>query len=184
MEAFNMFRTAFLSLLKIAWRTNMKPNLLYVLAILITLCLGVSSGLAQKVKQTPEDAVRSADQAWLKVFAAKDLKASVDFCTADGSVLAPNSPIATGHEAINKSFAGYFAIPGLTIDWKPTRTEVARSGEMAYTTGSYRMGFPGPDGVPAIDTGKYVTVWKKQKDGSWKVFLDIFNSDLPVAGSK
>jgi hypothetical protein len=29
---------------------------------------------------------------------------------------------------------------------------------------------------------KYVTAWKKQSDGTWKVTADIFNSDLPSAG--
>jgi ketosteroid isomerase-like protein len=31
------------------------------------------------------------------------------------------------------------------------------------------------DGQPTTETGKYVTVWKKQKDGSWKVALDMGN---------
>ena len=157
----------------------MKRSLLGVFAVVMTLALGVVTASAQK---SAEDAVRAADQAWMKVFAAKDLKKSVDFCLADGSVLGPNSPIATGHDAISKSFAGFFAIPGMTIDWKPVRTEVAKSGEMAYTSGTYKMVIPGADGKVTTDTGKYVTVWKKQKDGSWRVALDIFNSDLPASG--
>jgi ketosteroid isomerase-like protein len=37
---------------------------------------------------------------------------------------------------------------------------------------------------PATDKGKYVTVFKKQADGSWKVVADIFNSDGPAAPAK
>ena len=37
-----------------------------------------------------------------------------------------------------------------------------------------------PDGTPMGDFGKYATIWKKQPDGSWKVVLDIVNSDVPV----
>lgn len=159
----------------------MRSNLNFVLVSLVLLVLCAATGSAQK---TAQDAVRATDQAWLKVFAAKDLKKSVDFCLADGSVLAPNSPIATGPDAIGKLFSAFFAMPGLTIEWKPARTEVARSGEMAYTSGSYKMGFQGADGKPAIDTGKYVTVWKKDKLGAWKVAFDIFNTDLPENGSK
>ena len=32
---------------------------------------------------------------------------------------------------------------------------------------------------PAADDGKYIEIWKRQADGSWKIAYDIFNSDLP-----
>lgn len=127
--------------------------------------------------QTPADAIRKADQDWLRVFAAKDLAKSVDFVVADGSVLAPNTPIATGHEAIKKLFAGFFSLPELKIEWHPNKVEAARSGELGYSTGAYQMTFKDPNGKVIEDHGKYVTVWKKQ-GGQWKVAYDIFNSDL------
>ena len=52
--------------------------------------------------------------------------------------------------------------------------EVARSGDFAYSTGSYAIA------NPAIDKGKFVDVWKKQADGSWKAAADVINSDLPA----
>jgi ketosteroid isomerase-like protein len=45
------------------------------------------------------------------------------------------------------------------------------------------MTFNDPTGKTVSDKGKYVTVWKKQKDGSWKVLLDVFNTDLPPTGA-
>ncbi|MBA2471329.1 MAG: hypothetical protein H0V41_03460 [Pseudonocardiales bacterium] len=51
---------------------------------------------------------------------------------------------------------------------------MARSGDLAYSTGTYAFA------NPPIDKGKFVDVWKKQADGSWKAVIDIFNSDLPV----
>ena len=127
-----------------------------------------------------ETAIRAADQEWLYAFAAKKLAESVDFVMANGSVLPSNAAIATGHEAINKLFAGYFALPEFTIEWHPTKVEVARSGELGYTTGAYQMSFNDPAGKTIENRGKYVTIWKKQDDGKWKVAYDIFNSDLPV----
>jgi len=38
-------------------------------------------------------------------------------------------------------------------------------------------------GKPAKENGKYVEIFKKQTDGSWKVIVDIWNSDLPAAAS-
>ena len=141
--------------------------------------LGTLTAPAQKIKQTPEEAIRAADQEWMKVFAAKDVKKSVDFCLDDGAILAPEAPIASGRKAIGELFSGFFALPALVISWSPAKAEVARSGEMGYTTGTYQMDFNDPTGKMVKDHGKYVTVWKKQKDGSWKVAYDIFNSDLP-----
>ncbi len=116
----------------------------------------------------------------MKVFAAKNLEKSVAFCDEQGAVLSSNVPIANGREAISKLFAGFFALPALKISWHPDRVDVARSGEMGYTSGAYEMSFNDPSGKMISDKGKYVTVWKKQADGSWKVMLDIFNTDLPM----
>lgn len=142
-------------------------------------CISVAS-LGQ-VK--PADAVRTADQDWLKVFAAKNLDKSVAFVDEKGAVLAPNGPIANGKEAISKLFTGFFALPELKISWHVDRADVAHSGDLGYTSGAYEMTFNDPTGKTVSDKGKYVTVWQKQKDGSWKVLLDIFNTDLPPTGA-
>jgi len=154
----------------------MKRSLISSAFAIAILILGAGLAAAQKI--TPEDAIRTADQQWLKVFAARDLERSVTFCAEDGSILAPNQPIATGREAIGKSFSGFFALPALNISWVPDRIQVAKSGELGFTSGKYQMTFNDPAGKQMSDKGKYVTVWKKQSDGSWKVLLDIFNSDL------
>jgi ketosteroid isomerase-like protein len=155
----------------------------FAAVIVIALCAlaPVPDALAQKVKHAPSDAIRAADQEWLKVFAAKDLEKSVAFCAEDGSVLAPNAPIATGRPAISQLFTVFFSLPEFNIQWLPSKVSVARSGEMGYSTGTYQLSFKGPAGTTIADHGKYVTVWQKQGDGSWKVALDIFNSDLPAA---
>jgi uncharacterized protein (TIGR02246 family) len=159
----------------------MKRNSASAVVVLLMLAFGSVRAAAQKARTSPEDAIRAADQEWLKVFADKDLEKSVAFCAEDGSVLAPGAPVATGRDAIGKLFAGFFALPSLKISWHPVKAEVAKSGELGYTSGVYQMTYNDPAGKPVSDTGKYVTVWKKQRDGGWKVLLDIFNSDLPSA---
>src|SRR5579862_4426762 len=70
--------------------------------------LGQASG-----KET--DAILAADAAWLKVYQAKDLAKSVAFCDEQGSMLAPNAPIAVGKDAIAKLIAEDFAHDN--IEW-------------------------------------------------------------------
>ena len=136
--------------------------------------------LGTKAKSA-EDALMIADAQWEKAVNTLDLDGSVNACADDGSVLSQGAPIATGHDAIRKLFQGFFAMPEIKLAWKATRAEAARSGDLGYTTGTYTMTYKDPSGKTVTDHGKYVTVWKKQKDGSWKVAYDIFNSDLPAA---
>ncbi len=53
---------------------------------------------------------------------------------------------------------------------------------MGYTIGTYELTVE-QDGAPMVTVGKYVTLWKKQADGSWKVVVDCFNADGPPTGA-
>jgi ketosteroid isomerase-like protein len=57
------------------------------------------------------------------------------------------------------------------LSWDPEVAEISASGELGYTAGPYRIR-PGRNAEPT-DFGHYVSVWKKQADGAWRVFLDI-----------
>lgn len=126
------------------------------------------------------DELKAADRGWERVFAAKDLEASVAACAADGAVLAPNATIAKGREEIRRLLQGFFALPGFEISWHATEAVVAKSGELGYSSGTYEMHVNDASGEPAADRGKYVTIWKKEPGGSWRVLRDIFNSDSPA----
>jgi ketosteroid isomerase-like protein len=160
----------------------MRHWVLSFVCIFTLLAIG-NLGLRAMKSSAAEAELRSADQQWLKVFSAKDLDRSVAFVAPNGSLLSPNAPIATGAEAIRKSFAGFFALPDLQISWTPTTADASRSNDLGYTQGTYEMSFRDPGGKQVSDKGKYVTVWKRQPDKSWKVVADIFNSDLPPAGT-
>lgn len=125
-----------------------------------------------------EQAIREADIEFSKAVGAKDLERSVAFHAGDALVLPPNTPITTG-EAIRTWYSQLLAKPGFAITWQPTKVEASRGGDLGYTSGTYELTMHDPTGKPTIDHGKYVTVWKKQPDGAWKVVTDIMNSNLP-----
>ncbi len=58
--------------------------------------------------------------------------------------------------------------------------EIAGRGDLAYVRGTYKLKIvlEGHDPIP--DTGKYIEIRKKQADGSWLLYRDIFNSDVPL----
>jgi len=146
----------------------------------------VSMMLASQAGAAPNpglaDGVRAADQALAKTGCIdKDLDAFVASWEPTGSVMVVNSPVATGTEAVRAVFAPFFALPGFHCGWEPTKVEVARSGELAYSTGSYTTGYTDPQGKAVEDRGSYLTVWRKDAGGKWRVVFDTFASALPAA---
>jgi ketosteroid isomerase-like protein len=126
---------------------------------------------------TDEKAVRDADAEWSKVAGAKNLDKTVGFYADDAIVLPPNQAMVTTKEAIRNLWKG-FIDSFETISWNTTRVEVAKSGDMAVTTGTYELTMK--DGTK--DHGKYCEVWEK-KGGAWKVATDMFSSDLPATSA-
>jgi ketosteroid isomerase-like protein len=151
---------------------------------LIALIMGtaflIMSGCAQRIDiEAERTAIRNADAEWSKAAAAKDADGFTAFVVENGSILIPNAPIRTGSEAIRQWASETMANPGFAVSWQATAAEVSAAGDLGYTVGTYDFTLHDPQGNPMTDRGKYVTVWKKQPDGKWKVAVDIFNSDLP-----
>jgi len=130
-----------------------------------------------------EAAIRALETAWSAALQAKDVDKFVANYAPDAVTLPANGPIATTPADIRKGITDMMASPGLSMTFKPTSVFVAKSGDVAYTYGTYDLSMTGPDGKPVTDKGKYVTIYKKQGDGSWKAAVDTFNSDLPPAAA-
>jgi ketosteroid isomerase-like protein len=77
-----------------------------------------------------------------------------------------------------KEWSAFFAPDGPTLTWAPSRGEVIGAGDLGYTVGRSVYRSKGADGKPTERHGQYVTVWKKQADGTWKVIYDT-GSTLP-----
>jgi ketosteroid isomerase-like protein len=126
-------------------------------------------------------AVQKADADWSAAAQAKQADAWVAFYADDAVVLPPNAEMATSKDALRKAITDLLALPGLSVSWQTTKAEAARSGELAYTYGTYELTSNDAKGRPTADRGKYTEVWKKQADGSWKCIVDMWSSDLPLA---
>jgi len=149
----------------------------------VTLLLLATFTCAPKVDfEAERAAIREADSGWSKTANAKDADGFVSFFADGASFFPPNTPAMTEKEAIREWISELMANPGFDINWQPTKVEVSRSGELGYTLGTYELTMHDPEGKPVTDRGKYVTLWKKQPDDTWKVLADIFNSDLPLPG--
>lgn len=157
-------------------------------ASLVICCTAAILGCSAQQSQTPPDtraadeaAIRKADTDWAKAAESKQVDAWVAYYSDDAVFLPANEKMATDRAAIRKSIGDLLAMPGLSIKWAPTKVEAARSGNIGYSWGTYELTANDSKGKPVTDHGKYVEIWKKQSDGSWKCAVDTFNSDLPAA---
>jgi ketosteroid isomerase-like protein/quercetin dioxygenase-like cupin family protein len=151
------------------------PRLLIGLAALASVA-GCASGANVDEERA---ALMAADREWSQT--TKEPETFVSYFADGASIYPPAMPIVTGGEAIRKTFAEMSTAPGFALSWTATKAEVGTSGDLGYTSGTYQMSMGG-----ATEKGKYITVWKKQADGSWKVTEDIFNADAapkPPAGT-
>ena len=151
--------------------------------IVATLLVLAISGCAPQVDvEADKAAIRDlTDVQWLNAAQAKDVDTVLSFFADDASQLPPNTPIIIGIEAIRARQSEAFSRPGFAMSWQTTKVEVSRSGDLAYSYGPLQTTVDDAEGNPVTDKGKWVTVWKKQPDGTWKVVIDILNSDGPAA---
>jgi ketosteroid isomerase-like protein len=134
------------------------------MALLAAAC-GPSANIEQE-----RNTLLQRDREWSQT--PKDLEKFISYFAPDASAYPQGMPIAKGTDSIRKTFTAMSSMPGFSIQWTPAKADVSSAGDIGYTAGTYEATMNG-----AAEKGKYVTVWKKQSDGQWKVSEDIFNAD-------
>ena len=158
-------------------------QLLAVTAVSLFLAFGCAPAAEPPAQAVDLEAERAslmeADRAWFEAYSTSDspLDTLVALMVADVYVLPPDAPMARDKEESRAVFAELEAMPEFSLTWSPSTADVGGAGDLGYTIGTYHMGFQDPEGNPLEIDGKYLTVWKKQPDGTWKVAADMFNAD-------
>ena len=126
------------------------------------------------------------DQAWATLAAANGpVDSIVAYWSADARVILPGQPIVVGTDALRQMVAGMQAIPGFRISWTPDSAVVSPGGDLGYTYGTNRITAPDSAGILRTTNGRYITVWRKETDGSWRCTFDVSNEGPrpPVPGT-
>lgn len=69
--------------------------------------------------------------------------------------------------------------PGVSLTWSAYYTDVSDDGTLGYNYGRYELRAPGPDGKEVVRGGWFLSIWKRQPDGSWKYVMDNGAPDRP-----
>ena len=160
-------------------------TLFFLIAMLLS--SGCTPPASESTAETPAIDLESeratlmeADKAWSN--STGDTDTFLSFI-ADGAHFMPfGAPLAQG-DAIRTTWESLISMPGFGLEWHATGAEVAASGDIGYTIGTFELTAE-QDGTTMLTEGKYVTVWHKQADGSWKMHVDIFNSNGPPTAAE
>ena len=118
-------------------------------------------------------------------WAAKNLDGLAAFYADDAVLMTPGGAPMKGKDAIRAGLTQMLADKALNLTFKATTVDVAKSGDLGYTQGDYTMAMTNPATHKVVtDHGTYVTVYRKQADGSWKAISDIATPGAPPAPAK
>jgi ketosteroid isomerase-like protein len=123
-----------------------------------------------------ERAMADADRAFARLSRQQGMRAAFLAYLADDGVIFRPGPVP------GRAFLEARPSPAIELTWTPVYAAVAASGDLGYTTGPYEVRGTGPDRA-LEDQGYYVTVWRKQADGSWKVAVDQGVSTPQLGGA-
>jgi uncharacterized protein (TIGR02246 family) len=112
------------------------------------------------------------ESAWL----AGDVPGATSaFFTPEAINVGPDATESLGREAIDASFSEFFATNKVTA-LERTTDEVEVFGDLAYERGHFRQTTRTRDGAALTQQSRYLAIWKRQPDGSWRCHRFLFNN--------
>jgi ketosteroid isomerase-like protein len=134
------------------------------IAVLLALLAGLPTASSAETNDELRDQVRKTEAAFAKTMVDRDHAAFTSFLADETVFLGPT--ILRGKAAVAEAWKRFYEGPKAPFAWGPERVEVLDSGTLGMTTG------------PVLDetgkrTGTFNSVWRREKDGQWRIVFDI-----------
>ncbi len=124
---------------------------------------------------TFEEAIKNTDAQIAETFNRGDINALMGVHAEDFLLLPPNSPAERGAEAAMSGFQELLGAGWKNISF--STVEFGSDGGLGYHVGQYSADVPTEDGGTTKEKGKFIDIYKRLPDDSWKIHVTIFNSD-------
>jgi ketosteroid isomerase-like protein len=145
---------------------------IFIFAAILLVAVAAAPAFASQQKITGSDILFQLEADFAHAVAERGHAAFVDYFADEGVELDDGGGIST-REDIGKQPAWP---EGTKLTWTPVRGDMSASGDLGYTYGNYVFTSKNKEGRTVSSYGKYMSVWKKQKNGKWKVVVDMGNS--------
>ncbi len=148
--------------------------------LLITFLVAtISRPMHRKAAASPKatvETLRQLETEFMKAAAEKGSQGYMSYY-ADYAVEVPDgAPLISGKTNIAKGM-GFLDDKNNRLIWTPVGGDISASADLGCTYGSYEFHSKDKEGKPTVEYGKYTSIWKLQRDGTWKVELDMGNAN-------
>ncbi len=145
-------------------------------AVLVaTIALPVAHPTSAAPPNATAETLKQLEAEFMKTAQAKGSLGYMSYYSDDAVEVPNGAPIIHGKAEIAKGM-GFLDDKNNQLIWAPVGADISASGDLGYTYGNYEFHSKDKDGKPTVEYGKYTSIWKLQKDGSWKVALDMGNA--------
>lgn len=142
----------------------------------LALSLAACSSTPDSLSDADRGQIKAASDAWRLANSRRDVSSVGALYARDAILLPPNAPVVRGRADIEGFFG---AMPNFT-NFDVVLLEIEGDGSVAWVWGAYSMQLALPGiASPVPERGKFLEIWRKQEDGSWRIERDMFSSDLP-----
>ena len=144
---------------------------LFLLTLIALSCSVIGAdeqaGLAEARK-----AIDKGNAQWIEAWDKADASLIAALFTNDGVLLGRNGKFFKGPKQVLERMKPLMESAGKGVKATLTTVDLWLDGETAYETGTYSYKYR-EAGKPVNEEGRYVTIWKRQGDGSWKIAVDM-----------
>jgi uncharacterized protein (TIGR02246 family) len=150
--------------------------------VILLIATSFSALAAQEIKtETPTSsstltearkAIDKGNAQWIEAWDKADASLIAGLFAADGVLLGRNGKSFTGPNQILERMKTVMEGAGKGVKATVTTVDLWLIGDTAYETGKYSYTSQ-EKGQPVTDEGRYVTIWRRQSDSSWKIIADM-----------
>ena len=142
------------------------------LSAVAILAVGCGQSPSVGISEADKAAIEAQEQLFAKAMTGNDVATVMkSYYAPDAMLFAPNAPLASGSAAVEAVLKSFPPLTAVTLK----ADEIVGYGDLAYVRGKYTM-----TTATGTDSGKYLEIYRKQADGTWKNSRDSFSSDMPM----
>lgn len=147
-----------------------------------------ANSTAEQTKvNTKEDieAIHKCEDEFLAAHSFNDGAKLADFYTDDALLIPPDEPIVRGKQAIAEWYENEFKKAPPIENPKVILEDIEVFGNLAFIRGNFILKFEGETAdKPIVQNLRFITIWRKQPEGNWKFYCDIWNNNAPTSRSE
>ena len=132
--------------------------------------------LTASATETDEQSIHETYKAWLEVTNEKDLEKWSTFLDTSPYFHPADSAPLMNKDEVMSYYARSFADPRFSLDCEQEYVDLSASGELAWSRGKCKATFTGPEGTESSGASRWLKVWIKRPDGSWRCRVNTWRN--------